>query len=82
MSGHMGNVRRTTQNLEVVRVDAGRNLLLVQGAVPGPKGSDVLIRSAIKSASEGGYMELQVQNASGQEKLSVNEGTSGRECNE
>lgn len=51
MSGHMGNVRRTTQNLEVVRVDAERNLLLVKGAVPGPKGSDVLIRSAIKSAS-------------------------------
>ncbi|MEA5445192.1 50S ribosomal protein L3 [Gammaproteobacteria bacterium AB-CW1] len=51
MSGHMGNVRRTTQNLEVVRVDAERNLLLVKGAVPGPKGSDVLIRPAIKSAS-------------------------------
>ncbi|MCP1728505.1 large subunit ribosomal protein L3 [Natronospira proteinivora] len=46
MSGHMGNVRRTTQNLEVVRVDAERNLLLVKGAVPGSKGSDVIIRPA------------------------------------
>jgi large subunit ribosomal protein L3 len=51
MSGHMGNVRRTTQSLEVVRVDAERNLLLIKGAVPGSKGSDVLIRPAIKSAS-------------------------------
>ncbi|MDQ2070540.1 50S ribosomal protein L3 [Natronospira bacteriovora] len=51
MSGHMGNVRRTTQSLEVVRVDAERNLILVKGAVPGSKGSDVLIRPAIKSAS-------------------------------
>ena len=38
MSGHMGNVRRTAQNLEVVRVDAERNLLLIKGAVPGHKG--------------------------------------------
>jgi len=51
MSGHMGNVRRTTQSLEVVRVDVERNLLLIKGAVPGSKGSDVLIRPAIKSAS-------------------------------
>jgi len=51
MSGHMGNVRSTTQNLEIVRVDAERNLLLVKGAVPGSKGSDVIIRPAIKSAS-------------------------------
>ena len=49
MSGHMGNVRRTTQNLEVVRVDADRNLLLVKGAVPGSKGGDVIIRSAVKA---------------------------------
>ena len=49
MSGHMGNVSRTSQNLEVVRVDAERNLLLVKGAVPGSKGGDVVIRAAVKA---------------------------------
>jgi large subunit ribosomal protein L3 len=49
MSGHLGNVRRTTQNLDLVRVDADRNLLLVKGAVPGPKGGDVLVRPAVKA---------------------------------
>lgn len=48
MAGHMGNVRRTTQNLEVVRVDTDRNLLLIKGAVPGAKGGDVLVRPACK----------------------------------
>jgi large subunit ribosomal protein L3 len=48
MAGHMGNVRRTTQNLTVVRVDAERNLLLVKGAIPGSKGGDVIIRPAVK----------------------------------
>ncbi len=48
MAGHMGNVSRTVQNLEVVRVDPEHNLLLVKGAVPGPSGSDVVIRPAIK----------------------------------
>jgi len=49
MSGHMGNVKVTTQNLEVVRVDAERNLLLVKGAVPGAAGGDVYIRPAVKA---------------------------------
>jgi large subunit ribosomal protein L3 len=49
MAGHMGNVRTTNENLEVVRVDAERNLLLVKGAVPGAKGGDLMIRPAIKS---------------------------------
>ncbi|MHB8258268.1 MAG: 50S ribosomal protein L3 [Acidiferrobacterales bacterium] len=49
MAGHLGNVTRTQQNLEVVQVDAGRNLLLVKGAVPGPKGADVMIRPAVKA---------------------------------
>jgi large subunit ribosomal protein L3 len=44
MAGHMGNVTRTQLRLEVVRVDAERNLLLVKGSVPGAKGSDVVIR--------------------------------------
>ena len=49
MSGHMGNVRTTNENLEVVRVDAERNLLLVKGAVPGAKGGDLLVRPAVKT---------------------------------
>ena len=51
MAGQLGNVRMTTQNLEVVRVDKARNLLLVKGAVPGPQGGDVQIRPAIKAAA-------------------------------
>lgn len=51
MSGHLGNVRVTTQNLEIVRVDNERNLLLVKGAVPGPAGGDVYIRPAVKARS-------------------------------
>lgn len=49
MSGHLGNVRRSTQNIEVVRVDTERNLLLVKGSVPGAKGGDVIIRPAVKA---------------------------------
>ena len=48
MSGHMGNVRRTAQNLEVVRVDEERNLLLIKGAVPGHKGGRVVVQPAVK----------------------------------
>lgn len=51
MAGHMGNVQRTVQNLELVRVDAERNLLLVKGAVPGAKGGDVIVRPAVKARS-------------------------------
>lgn len=49
MAGHMGNATNTAQSLEVVRVDADRNLLLVKGAVPGPKGADVFVRPAVKA---------------------------------
>jgi large subunit ribosomal protein L3 len=49
MSGHMGNVRRSIQNLEVVRVDTERNLLLLKGAVPGAQGGDLIIRPAVKA---------------------------------
>ncbi len=49
MAGQLGNVRCTVQSLEVVRVDAERNLLLVKGAVPGAPGSDVVVRSAVKA---------------------------------
>ncbi|HIB85328.1 MAG TPA: 50S ribosomal protein L3 [Chromatiaceae bacterium] len=49
MAGHMGSVRRTAQNLEVVRVDAERNFILVKGAIPGSKGGDVIVKSAAKA---------------------------------
>jgi large subunit ribosomal protein L3 len=51
MSGQMGNVRRTIQNLEIVRVDNERNLLLIKGAVPGHSGGSVIVRPAVKSRS-------------------------------
>jgi large subunit ribosomal protein L3 len=49
MSGHMGNARSTVQNLEVVRVDAERNILLIKGAVPGHKGGRVIVCPAVKA---------------------------------
>ncbi|MFG6179385.1 50S ribosomal protein L3 [Halomonas sp. THAF12] len=49
MAGQLGNERCTVQSLEVVRVDAERNLLLIKGAVPGATGSDVIVRSAVKA---------------------------------
>ena len=49
MPGHLGDVTVTTQNLEVVRVDAERNLLLIKGAIPGSKGGNVVVRPAIKA---------------------------------
>ncbi len=49
MAGHMGNVRCTTQNLELLRVDSERGLLLIKGAVPGAKGGDVIVRPAVKA---------------------------------
>jgi len=51
MSGHLGAVTRTTQNLEVVRVDAERGLLLVKGAVPGSKGGHVVVCPAVKGGA-------------------------------
>ncbi len=49
MSGQLGNVKKTVQNLRVVKVDAERNLLLIRGAVPGARGSDVIVRPAVKA---------------------------------
>ena len=49
MSGHMGAEQVTVQTLEVVRVDAERNLLLIKGSVPGATGSDVVVRPAVKA---------------------------------
>lgn len=52
MSGHMGQVRRTIENLQVVRVDAERNLLLIRGAVPGAPGGQVIVRPSVKAAAQ------------------------------
>ena len=53
MAGHMGNVTRVQQNLEIVRIDAERNILLIRGSVPGPKGFDLLIEPSVKARSGG-----------------------------
>jgi large subunit ribosomal protein L3 len=53
MAGHMGNEQVTVQNLEVVKVDVQRNLLLIRGAVPGAPGGDVIVRPAIKVRNKG-----------------------------
>jgi large subunit ribosomal protein L3 len=52
MAGQMGNVRHTTQSLEVVRVDTENNLLLIKGALPGATGSDVIVRPAVKTKNK------------------------------
>jgi large subunit ribosomal protein L3 len=54
MAGHLGDVRRTILNLEVVRVDAERQLLLVKGSVPGSDGRDVIVRPAVKITKPAG----------------------------
>ncbi|MBI4938930.1 MAG: 50S ribosomal protein L3 [Nitrosomonadales bacterium] len=51
MTGHLGDVRRTVQNLEIVRIDADRQLLLVKGAIPGSRGGDVIVRPAVKAGA-------------------------------
>lgn len=53
MSGHLGSVQRTTQNLEVLRVDAERGLLLIKGAIPGSRGGDVVVHPSVKIARIG-----------------------------
>lgn len=53
MAGHMGAVKATTQNLTVVKLDRDRDLVLIKGSVPGPKGGDVIILPAIKKLNKG-----------------------------
>ena len=53
MAGHLGSVKRTTQNLEVARVDAARGLLMIKGAVPGAPGGDVIVTPAVKTPKQG-----------------------------
>jgi len=52
MAGHMGNVRRVQQNLEIVRIDVERNLILIRGSVPGPRGFDLLIEPSVKAKGD------------------------------
>jgi len=51
MTGHLGDVQRTVQNLQIVRIDVERQLLLVRGAVPGAPGGDVIVRPAVKAGA-------------------------------
>jgi large subunit ribosomal protein L3 len=53
MAGQLGNVLRVQQNLEIVRVDAERNLLLVKGAVPGTSGGDLVVVPSVKQKNKG-----------------------------
>ena len=53
MTGHMGDETVSVQNLDVIRVDETRSLLLVRGAVPGAKNGHVVVRHAVKAASKG-----------------------------
>jgi len=53
MTGHLGDATRTVQNLEIARIDAARQLLLIKGAVPGAKGGQVFVTPAVKSPAKG-----------------------------
>lgn len=52
MAGHMGQDRRTIENLKIVRIDAERNLLLISGAVPGAAGGEVIVRPSVKAQAQ------------------------------
>jgi large subunit ribosomal protein L3 len=54
MTGHLGDVNRTIQNLEIARIDAERQLLLVKGAVPGAKNGQVVVSPAVKVKAKKG----------------------------
>lgn len=61
MAGRMGNERVTVQNLEIIRVDTKRSLLLIKGAIPGAQGSDVSVRPAIKVAANNASQDMQTE---------------------
>jgi large subunit ribosomal protein L3 len=54
MTGHLGDVTRTVQNLEIARIDADRQLLLVKGAIPGAKNGQVVVSPAVKVKAKKG----------------------------
>jgi large subunit ribosomal protein L3 len=68
MSGHMGVVRRTTENLRVVEVDVERNLLLIRGAVPGSEGGQVVVRPSVKAARQANRKRIAPAKAGGAAK--------------
>jgi large subunit ribosomal protein L3 len=53
MAGHMGARKNTTQNLEVIRVDSERNLILIKGSIPGSKSGDIIIKPSLKKSAKG-----------------------------
>ena len=65
MSGHMGVVRRTIENLKIVAVDGKRNLLLIHGAVPGAEGGQVIVRASVKAARLAQRKTIQPTKAAG-----------------
>lgn len=65
MSGHLGSVQRTTQNLEVLRVDSARGLLLVKGATPGSRGGDVVIHPSVKTPRIGAKPAVKIDAKAG-----------------
>ena len=70
MAGHMGNVKRTMQNLEVIKIDVVRNLILVKGAVPGHKGSKVIVQFAVKHDHNG--LDLKVHSPNEEQEPQLN----------
>ena len=65
MSGHLGSVQRTTQNLVVIRVDSERGLLLVKGAIPGSRGGDVIIHPSVKTPRVGAKPAIKIDPKAG-----------------
>ena len=63
MSGQLGNATRTTQNLDIVRIDEARQLLLVRGAVPGAKNGHVVVRPAVKAPAKGAAAKTSAKGA-------------------
>jgi large subunit ribosomal protein L4 len=85
MTGHLGDVTKTTQNLDVVRIDEARQLLLIKGAIPGSKGGFVTVRPAVKAKCQRSeLMQLELLNDQGQaaSKFDAPETVFGREYNE
>jgi large subunit ribosomal protein L3 len=74
MAGHLGAERVTVQNLEVAKIDTGRGLILVKGAIPGAKGSYVLVRDAIKVKQDGLPLPGAVKQAPAAEAVASSEG--------
>ena len=75
----MGNVKRTMQNLEVIKIDVVRNLILVKGAVPGHKGSKVIVQFAVKHDHNGLDLKLHSPNEEQEPQLNKDNETNNNE---